>query len=108
MKAAGESTTVMLLVVLFLALSQAPLCRAEEKPESQTPLQDKLMIRGGWAYVFGATANVAVGGPVLGVGTNVDFTQRWEATAAPMPSASIPCIDSTTVTRSGFHGIGSA
>lgn len=33
------------------------------------------MIRGGWAYVFGATANVAVGGPVLGVGTNVDFTQ---------------------------------
>jgi len=47
--------------------------KAEEKTEA--PLQDKLMIRGGWAYVFGATANVAVGGPVLGVGTNVDFTQ---------------------------------
>jgi len=33
------------------------------------------MIRGGWAYVFGATANVAVGGPLLGVGASVDFTQ---------------------------------
>jgi hypothetical protein len=32
------------------------------------------MIRGGWAYVFGATANVSVGGPVLGVGANVDLT----------------------------------
>jgi hypothetical protein len=33
------------------------------------------MLRGGWAYVFGATANVAVGGPILGVGANIDFTQ---------------------------------
>jgi len=33
------------------------------------------MIRGGWAYVFGATANVSVGGPLLGVGANVDFTR---------------------------------
>ena len=32
------------------------------------------MIRGGWAYVFGATANVSKGGPLLGVGTNVDLT----------------------------------
>lgn len=32
------------------------------------------MLRGGWAYVFGATANVSVGGPVLGVGANIDFT----------------------------------
>ncbi|MGH7216912.1 MAG: hypothetical protein ACREIG_06725 [Nitrospiraceae bacterium] len=37
-------------------------------------MKDKLMVRGGWAYVFGATANVAVGGPVLGIGTSVDFT----------------------------------
>jgi hypothetical protein len=33
------------------------------------------MIRGGWAYVFGTTANVSIGGPVLGAGTNLDFTQ---------------------------------
>jgi hypothetical protein len=63
------------LFVSILTLMLPPLSRAEEKAESQTPFQDKLMVRGGWAYVFGATANVAVGGPVLGVGTNVDFTQ---------------------------------
>ena len=40
---------------------------------SATPT-DKLMLRGGWAYVFGATANVSVGGPALGVGTNIDLT----------------------------------
>ena len=45
---------------------------AEETPPAE--MKDKLMLRGGWAYVFGATANVAVGGPVLGVGTSVDFT----------------------------------
>jgi hypothetical protein len=43
----------------------------ETTPSEQT---DKLMIRGGWAYVWGATANVSVGGPVLGVGANVDLT----------------------------------
>jgi len=48
------------------------LSSAEEAPPAE--LKDKLMLRGGWAYVFGATANVAVGGPVLGVGTSVDFT----------------------------------
>jgi len=43
--------------------------------EATTPEQtDKLMIRGGWAYVFGAAANVSVGGPVLGVGANIDLT----------------------------------
>jgi hypothetical protein len=69
----------MVLVVAALALMLAPLSRAEEKPETAkadaAPFQDKLMIRGGWAYVFGATANVALGGPLLGVGASVDFTQ---------------------------------
>lgn len=46
---------------------------AEEAP-SETPFSDKLMIRGGWAYVFGATATAAVAGPVLGLGASVDFT----------------------------------
>ncbi len=45
-----------------------------EKQSSDPPLADKLMIRGGWAYAFGATANAAVSGPVLGLGTSVDFT----------------------------------
>jgi len=77
---AVQKTSLIILVVSILALTFAPLSHAEEKAEppkekAETPFQDKLMIRGGWAYVFGATANVAVGGPVLGVGTNIDFTQ---------------------------------
>lgn len=71
-------TGLILLVVSILVLSLSPPLQAEEKKTEETisaPLTDKLMIRGGWAYVFGATANVAVGGPILGVGANVDFTQ---------------------------------
>ena len=47
---------------------------AEETPPSEIK-ESKLMIRGGWAYVFGANATVSKGGPALGVGTSVDFTQ---------------------------------
>ena len=68
----------MLLVVSILLLTVAPPIKAEDKTaeeKTETPFNDKLMIRGGWAYVFGAAANVAVGGPVLGVGASVDFTQ---------------------------------
>jgi hypothetical protein len=74
---AVRRTGLIFLVVSILALTFSPPLQAEEKTEEKTdaPLSDKLMIRGGWAYVFGATANVAVGGPVLGVGTSVDFTQ---------------------------------
>lgn len=64
---------ILLMVSILTTLVVSPPLRAEEG--SATPLQDKLMLRGGWAYVFGATANVSVGGPVLGVGANVDFTR---------------------------------
>src|SRR5262245_59057790 len=72
-----QRTGLILLLVSILALTLSPPLQAEEKTEEKTtaPLSDKLMIRGGWAYVFGAHANVAVGGPVLGVGTSIDFTQ---------------------------------
>ena len=68
---------ILLVALMMLLVVPLPLKAEDKKAEEKTeaPLQDKLMIRGGWAYVFGATANVAVGGPVLGVGTNVDFTQ---------------------------------
>lgn len=62
-----------ILVVVFLSGYVTPVF-AEETPSSEAPFSDKLMIRGGWAYVFGATATAAVAGPVLGVGANVDFT----------------------------------
>jgi len=80
-KTAVQGLTLICLIVCILTLTVAPLSQAEEKaetPQENTeakPFQDKLMIRGGWAYVFGATANVAVGGPLLGVGASIDFTQ---------------------------------
>jgi len=67
---------LILLVVSILVLTLPPPLQAEEKTEETTsaPLTDKLMIRGGWAYVFGATTTAAAAGPVLGVGTSIDFT----------------------------------
>jgi len=62
-----------ILVVVFLSGYVTPVL-AEETPSSEAPFSDKLMIRGGWAYVFGATANASVSGPVLGLGPAVDFT----------------------------------
>jgi hypothetical protein len=69
-------TGLILLVVSILVLTLPPPLQAEEKTEETTsaPLTDKLMIRGGWAYVFGATTNVTANGPLLGVGTSIDFT----------------------------------
>ena len=66
-------TALILLIVSMLTLAASPPLMAEEA--SETPFKDKLMIRGGWAYVFGATTDVSIGGPVLGVGANVDFTR---------------------------------
>ena len=63
-----------LLAVLALGLLGAipsAVCAEETTPSEMT---DKLMLRGGWAYVWGATANVSVGGPALGVGANIDLT----------------------------------
>ena len=55
----------------LLCVGPAMVLAEEATTQEQT---DKLMLRGGWAYVFGATANVSVGGPVLGIGANVDLT----------------------------------
>ncbi len=62
----------ILISVAILSACWPAFVRAEEPSEPQLP--EKLMIRGGWAYVFGATANVSKGGPVVGIGTNVDLT----------------------------------
>ena len=64
----------LLLAVLGLGLLCAGPSAVCAEEQTTPELTDKLMIRGGWAYVFGATANVAKGGPVLGIGTNVDLT----------------------------------
>lgn len=66
------------ILPLVLALAAGFLCAVPSvvlAEETTAPeMTDRLMIRGGWAYVFGATANASVGGPALGVGATVDFT----------------------------------
>ena len=69
----------ILVIVSMIVLAFSSPIQAEEKTEA-SPLQDKLMVRAGWAYVFGASANVSVGGPVLGIGTNVDLTNTLGVT----------------------------
>jgi hypothetical protein len=66
----GLSLLAILALGLLGAIPSA-VCAEETTPSEMT---DKLMIRGGWAYVWGATANVSVGGPALGIGTNIDLT----------------------------------
>ena len=61
---------VFAVVILSACWSTSAL--AEET--SDTPLSDRLMLRGGWAYVFGADADVTFRGANSGVGANIDFT----------------------------------
>lgn len=61
-------------VAFALGLLGAGPAMVQAEEATTTEQTDKLMIRGGWAYVFGATANVSVGGPVLGIGATVDLT----------------------------------
>lgn len=72
-----SSQFYVLRLLAFLTLGILCAVPSMSSAEETTPPEktdNKLMLRGGWAYVFGATANVAVGGPVLGIGTTVDFT----------------------------------
>ena len=69
----GLLSLLAVLALGVLAIDPS-IVYAEETPPSEIK-DSKLMIRGGWAYVFGAEATVAKGGPALGVGTSVDFTQ---------------------------------
>lgn len=82
MRSARRSISQIRCVSLLAAFALGLLCArpaivgAEETPAPapEVEVKDKLMLRGGWAYVFGATANVSVGGPALGIGANVDLT----------------------------------
>ncbi|HMU56513.1 MAG TPA: hypothetical protein PKA61_15995, partial [Nitrospira sp.] len=67
-----RTAAYVLTVMVVLSGYPSPVFAEETSPEA--PFSDKLMIRGGWAYVFGATANASVAGPVLGLGPAVDFT----------------------------------
>lgn len=50
------------------------MVRPEEEP-AKSEFRDRLMIRGGWAYVFGVNADVTVRGDRTGIGSSVDFVK---------------------------------
>jgi len=60
------------LFAVFIAILPG-LALAEEGEQEQLP--GKLMIRGGWAYVWDANTTVQFPGAVSGVGTTIDFAQ---------------------------------
>ncbi len=64
--------TKWLLPILVLAM----FCRSVSAEENDmTPLTDRLMIRGGWAYVFGVHSAFSYSSPNTGVGTTIDFSK---------------------------------
>ena len=64
-------------MILFLALpvtlSLPPVVEAEEIEKK--PLEDRLVVRGGWAYVWGANETITVPGPNGIAGTSLDFSK---------------------------------
>ncbi len=54
---------------MVVLLFGAPLVRGAENEPATEEFHDRLMIRGGWAYVFGANVDVTFPGPITGVGT---------------------------------------
>jgi len=60
------------LFAVFIAILPG-LALAEESEQEQLP--GKLMIRGGWAYVWDANTTIAFPGSVSGIGTSIDFAQ---------------------------------
>ena len=61
-------------VVMVLLLGAPWITRAENEPATEE-FHDRLIIRGGWAYVFGANVEATLPGPITGVGTSIDFSK---------------------------------
>ena len=63
-------------MLLFLAfpftLALPPVVTAEEIEKK--PLEERLMIRGGWAHVWGANTTITVPGPGGIIGTSLDYS----------------------------------
>ena len=66
--------SVMTAMVVVLVLGVSWAARAEDEPATEE-FRDRLMIRGGWAYVFGVNADVTLRGDRTGIGTSVDFAK---------------------------------
>ena len=93
-------TLARIFTIIALLLGYSPLVWSQESSDPQLP--EKLMLRGGWAHVFGTAITVAVPGRVSGVGTSIDFVETLGGdtnTDGPMPS-----IGSTTDMPSDLPG----
>ena len=64
---------VMPMVVMWL-LGAPSVTRAEHALATEE-VHDRLMIRGGWAHVFGVNADARLPGPITGIGTSIDFSK---------------------------------
>ncbi len=72
----GSWMALMTAMVAVLVLCTPGIMLAEEpKEEPKQELRDRLMIRAGWAYVFGVNADVTVRGERTGIGASVDFAR---------------------------------
>jgi hypothetical protein len=63
----------LMTAMVVLVLGTPGMMLAEEPAKEQ--FRDRLMIRAGWAYVFGVDADVTVRGDRTGIGASVDFAK---------------------------------
>ena len=68
----GSWISVVTAMVVVLGLGTPWVTRAEDEPATEE-FRDRLMIRGGWAYVFGVNADITLRGDRTGIGASVDF-----------------------------------
>jgi hypothetical protein len=74
MRKGWDSWIPLVAVMIILILGIPWAARAQNEPAKEE-LRDRLMIRGGWAYVFGVNADVTLRGDRTGIGTSVDFSK---------------------------------
>lgn len=71
-RAWGSWMSLVTAIAVVLVVGTPGTILAEEQ---KLELRDRLMIRAGWAYVFGVDADVTVRGDRTGIGTSVDFSK---------------------------------
>ena len=70
----GPSSSLVRAMVAVL-LFWVPWVTAAEHARATEEFHDRLMIRGGWAHIFGANADATLPGPITGIGTSIDFAK---------------------------------
>jgi len=68
------SSWISVVMVVVLVFGVSWVAQAEDEPLKEE-FRDRLMIRGGWAYVFGVNADVTLRGDRTGIGTSIDFSK---------------------------------